>query len=152
NADQASNHELWEVTRGIRREVSHQRGPTRGPGKESEATSPHHLPCCSLSASSNGWSRLIVDFGAIQRYGCSLCWARRGRPGSGRVLGNFRPPTARPKWPHKLTKAAGPLAPAAPNCSASRWPHIAPSESPVSRGGHRAALRQAWVGGFCSLE
>src|SRR5207249_1740196 len=66
--------------------------------------SPHHLPCCSLSASSDGWSRLIVDLGAIQRYGCSLCWALRRRPGSRRLLGNFGPATARPNSPLHRTR------------------------------------------------
>ena len=50
---------------------------------------------------------------------------------------------------HKLTKAAeswlgGGAAVGGSNCTASWRPHIAPSESHVSRGSHHAALRQEW--------
>jgi hypothetical protein len=61
-----------------------------------------------------------------------------------------------PNYPHKLTsrRSAGPAAEpprAAPNCSAARRLHIAPSEFSFSRGSRRAAVGQAH-GAACSLE
>jgi hypothetical protein len=48
-----------------------------------------------------------------------------------------------PNYPHKLTKPPVRWPGAAPNCSAAWRPHIAPSESFVSRGARPAAVRQA---------
>src|SRR5206468_4299865 len=60
-----------------------------------------------------------------------------------------------PNYPHKLPsrRSVGSAAEpprAARNCTASRQPHIAPSESLVSRGGCRAAVGQACEAA-CSL-